>query len=614
MNRADLIIDGLLGIGGRGGLREPFAGLARQAEQSRQAGATVVAVDLPSGIDADTGAVDGPAVRADVTVTFGVIKPGLLIDPGAGHAGAVELIDIGLGPYLKDGPCAAAPQRDDIAELLPRPRAESDKYRRGVLGLLAGSDRFTGAVLLSAGGAVRGGAGMVRVVTANVAAMLVRQAWPETVVTVHPDEGDWDLLGSVGRVQAWVAGPGMGTGQDAVTRLAAVLGTDLPVLVDADGLTILSQVKGLLPREAPTLITPHAGELARLLGTDAASVEARRLEHARRAARRARRHGLAEGFDDGDRTVRRFHTAAGPGEPDRHAVAGHCGQRRCAVRAGRGAARAGPGARPGRPGGRLPARHGRPACRRRADRPARRGGRSGPGKPWRGWRGPDRGLEPSPGAARRLQEPVSAVDRQALVDLGAITGNVAALCELVRGSQVMAVVKASGYGHGMVPAARAALAGGASWLGVADLTEAVALREAGITAPVLCLMTFGDPTEAIRHGVDLTAGSVAFAAKIAAAANRVGVRARLHLKADTGLSRGGATAAEWPELIRAALAAEARGSVRVTGLWSHFACADIPGHPSVAAQLAAFAERRRVRRERPASRPRSGTSPTPPPR
>ncbi len=284
INRADLIIDGLLGIGGRGGLREPFAGLARQAEEARQAGATVVAVDLPSGIDADTGAVDGPAVRADVTVTFGVIKPGLLIDPGAGHAGAVELINIGLGPYLKEGPSAAAPQRDDIAELLPRPRAESDKYRRGVLGLLAGSDRFTGAVLLATGGAVRGGAGMVRVVTANVAAVLVRQAWPETVVTVHPDEGDWDLLGSVGRVQAWVAGPGMGTGQDAVARLAAVLGTDLPVLVDADGLTILSQVKGLLPRSAPTLITPHAGELARLLGTDGASVEARRLEHARRAA------------------------------------------------------------------------------------------------------------------------------------------------------------------------------------------------------------------------------------------------------------------------------------------------------------------------------------------
>ena len=162
---ADLIVDGLLGIGGRGGLREPFAGLAAGAERARQAGATVVAVDLPSGIDADTGAVEGPAVRADVTVTFGAIKPGLLIDPGAGHAGTVELVDIGLGPYLKTGPAASAPQRDDVRELLPRPGAESDKYRRGVLGLLAGSDRFTGAALLSAGGAVHGGAGMVRVVT-----------------------------------------------------------------------------------------------------------------------------------------------------------------------------------------------------------------------------------------------------------------------------------------------------------------------------------------------------------------------------------------------------------------------------------------------------------------
>src|SRR5437870_4599003 len=216
LDDADLIVDGLLGIGGRGGLREPFAGLAAGAERARQAGATVVAVDLPSGIDAGTGAVEGPAVRADVTVTFGAIKPGLLIDPGAGHAGTVELIDIGLGPYLKEGPAASAPQQHDIRELLPRPGAESDKYRRGVLGLLAGSHRFTGAVLLSAGGAVHGGASMVRVVTAQAAAVLVRQEWPETVVTVHPDEGDWDLLGSVGRVQAWVAGPGMGTGPDAV--------------------------------------------------------------------------------------------------------------------------------------------------------------------------------------------------------------------------------------------------------------------------------------------------------------------------------------------------------------------------------------------------------------
>jgi len=295
---AHLIVDGLLGIGGRGGLREPFAGLAARAEHARRhRGATVVAVDLPSGIDADTGAVAGPAVRADVTVTFGAVKPGLLVDPGAGHAGTVELIDIGLRPHLAGDPAVLAPQAADIAGLLPRPGPESDKYRRGVLGLLAGSSRFGGAVVLAAGGAVRGGAGMVRVVTAAAAAAAVRQAWPEAVITVHDDgpgaagrPGDggqqpgWDLIGSAGRVQAWAAGPGMGTGEDAAARLAAVLGTGLPVLVDADGLTILSQHRGLLPRAAPTLITPHAGELARLLGADAADVEARRLEHARRAA------------------------------------------------------------------------------------------------------------------------------------------------------------------------------------------------------------------------------------------------------------------------------------------------------------------------------------------
>jgi ADP-dependent NAD(P)H-hydrate dehydratase / NAD(P)H-hydrate epimerase len=279
--RADMIIDGLLGIGGRAGLREPFAGLARLAGQ---AGGTVVAVDLPSGIDADTGAVDGLAVRADVTVTFGALKPGLLIDPGAGYAGAVDLVDIGLRPFLPAQASAMAPQAADIAGLLPRPGPESDKYRRGVAGLLVGSNRFAGAAVLATGGAVRGGAGMVRVVTGKVPAAAVRQTWPEAVLTVIPDTPDWNLIGSAGRVQAWVAGPGMGTGHDAAARLAAVLGTDLPVLVDADGLTILSQVPGLLPRAAPTLITPHAGELARLLGTDAASVEARRLEHAGRAA------------------------------------------------------------------------------------------------------------------------------------------------------------------------------------------------------------------------------------------------------------------------------------------------------------------------------------------
>src|SRR5215471_14475390 len=123
---ADLIIDGLLGIGGRGGLRDPGAWLAAAAERSR---GLVVAVDLPSGIDADTGEAAGAAAQADVTVTFGTWKPGLLIDPGASHAGVVELVDIGLGRYLGP-PAVAAAQAADVAAWLPRP-AESDKYRRG---------------------------------------------------------------------------------------------------------------------------------------------------------------------------------------------------------------------------------------------------------------------------------------------------------------------------------------------------------------------------------------------------------------------------------------------------------------------------------------------------
>ncbi len=179
---------------------------------------------------------------------------------------------------------------------------------------------------------------------------------------------------------------------------------------------------------------------------------------------------------------------------------------------------------------------------------------------------------------------------EALIDLGAIKANVSALRRHVGGAQLMAVVKADGYGHGMIPSARAAVAGGADWLGVVQIGDALTLRQAGLTVPVLCLL--GAPgaahEEAIRRGVDLSAGSVELVAQIAAAAQRAGRPARLHLKADTGMSRGGATAEDWPALVAAALAAQAAGHVQVTGIWSHLACADIPGHASIGAQLAAF--------------------------
>ena len=293
LGEADLVIDGILGIGGKGGLREPAAALAAAAAAGP---GVVVAVDLPSGVDADTGEVAGAAVRADVTVTFGTWKPGLLVDPAASLAGAAELIDIGLGPCLAPASVTAL-QAADVARLLPRPGAESDKYRRGVLGVVAGSTRFTGAATLAVGGALRGGAGMIRLVSAAHAAEIARQHWPEAVITVVGRDTDpagglatagavpaAEAVGTAGQVQAWVAGPGMGTDDDAATLLAGVLASDLPVLVDADGLTIAARERKLLRRDAPTLITPHAGELARLLGTDRAAVEARRLAHARQAA------------------------------------------------------------------------------------------------------------------------------------------------------------------------------------------------------------------------------------------------------------------------------------------------------------------------------------------
>ncbi|GAA2864669.1 bifunctional ADP-dependent NAD(P)H-hydrate dehydratase/NAD(P)H-hydrate epimerase [Streptosporangium fragile] len=274
---ADLVVDGLVGIGGAGALREPYATLARLAGD---APGRVVAVDVPSGVDASSGRVEGEAVRADVTVTFGAWKVGLLVDPGAGHAGRVTFVDIGLGPHLPD-PDAAALTDPDVAVLLPRPDAGSDKYRRGVVGIAAGSERYTGAAVLAVGGALRGGVGMVRYAGTTAPVAQVRARWPEAVITtLAPGQG----IEEVGRVQAWVLGPGLGTGDEAHAVARSVLASDVPVLVDADGLTLVAEDRTLLRRAAPVLITPHAGELARLLGVPRARIEARRLEHVRRAA------------------------------------------------------------------------------------------------------------------------------------------------------------------------------------------------------------------------------------------------------------------------------------------------------------------------------------------
>jgi len=175
------------------------------------------------------------------------------------------------------------------------------------------------------------------------------------------------------------------------------------------------------------------------------------------------------------------------------------------------------------------------------------------------------------------------------VDLDAIRHNVGRL-RAGTSAEVMAVVKADGYGHGMVPVARAALSAGATWLGVCTLDEALALRAAGITAPVLAwLLVPGLPLHrGVEAGVDLSASRTGLLAELVGAARGAGRPARVHLKVDTGLNRGGAKPADWLALVEAAAKAQADGWVEVVGVWSHFARADEPGHASIDAQLAAF--------------------------
>jgi alanine racemase len=180
----------------------------------------------------------------------------------------------------------------------------------------------------------------------------------------------------------------------------------------------------------------------------------------------------------------------------------------------------------------------------------------------------------------------------AMIDLDAVRESTATLVARAGNAATMAVVKADGYGHGMVPCAQAALDGGASWLGVAVLEEALALRAAGFTVPVLCwLIAPGERLDAaVAADIDLSASAPWVLDEIAAAAQAAGRPAKVHLKADTGLTRSGATAADWPALCDAAAALESEGLVEVVGVWSHFAYADMPGHPSVQAQVGRFTD------------------------
>ena len=266
-DRADLVLDGIVGIGAAGGLRPPAAAIVarlaalrdgRRGDARAGARAPVVAVDVPSGVTVDTGDVPGAAVTADVTVTFGCLKPAHVVGPAVNRCGQVELVDIGLGSVLRTDPAVRVPDAEDVAGWWPPSGPDSDKYSRGVVGIATGSTKYPGAALLSVSGALAGPAGMVR---------YAGSAYRD-VVQAHPSVVAAPRVGDAGRVQAWVCGSGVGTDDEARTTLRSVLATSLPVVLDADALTML--VDGThaddLRRDAPLVITPHDREFARLAG------------------------------------------------------------------------------------------------------------------------------------------------------------------------------------------------------------------------------------------------------------------------------------------------------------------------------------------------------------
>jgi ADP-dependent NAD(P)H-hydrate dehydratase / NAD(P)H-hydrate epimerase len=295
LDGAALVIDAVLGTGASGAPREPAAAvLAALAE----AAAPVLAADVPSGVDAATGEVAGPAVRAVATATFHRALPGLWIAPGKAHAGEVEVVDIGIPA---GGPAAAGAEiglaGPGVLDGMPRREAGSTKFSSGNVVVIGGSRGLTGAPRMSALAAMRSGAGYVTLaVPASLEAPFTVSLLEAMLVPLPEHDGHLGeaalepVLGALARADAAVLGPGLSRAPEAqaLARELAVR-IEVPLVIDADGLNALAGRVGevLGRRSAPAVLTPHAGELGRLLGLDSKEIERRRLHHARAAAAEA---------------------------------------------------------------------------------------------------------------------------------------------------------------------------------------------------------------------------------------------------------------------------------------------------------------------------------------
>jgi ADP-dependent NAD(P)H-hydrate dehydratase / NAD(P)H-hydrate epimerase len=300
---ADLIVDALLGTGFSGAVREKEAGII---EQMNSAPAPVLAVDVPSGVDGATGEVQGVAASADLTVCAHAVKVGCVISPGREHAGEVVAVDIGIPPEADVDPSLAWTDAASLRGQIPRTAEPAHKYSAGALLVVAGSRGTTGAPVMVVRGAQRAGCGIVFLATSGGAAPAVDLALTEALVYgVAEDEEGYmgsgaleEILDHAGRASALVMGPGTGTGDEGRRLVEGILReVELPVLLDADAVTNLAGTDVLARRNNPTVITPHAGELGRLLGSGAKEVSARRLDSARNAAEQHRCCVLLKGSD-----------------------------------------------------------------------------------------------------------------------------------------------------------------------------------------------------------------------------------------------------------------------------------------------------------------------------
>lgn len=290
LGSADLVVDALLGTGFSGEVREREAGIIEEIDSSS---APVLAVDVPSGVDGATGEVHGTAVVADLTVCAHAVKAGCVISPGRERAGEVLAVDIGIPPEADVDPSLVWTDAASLRGKIPRTAEPAHKYSAGALLVVAGSRGTTGAPVMVVGGAQRTGCGIVFLATSEGSAPAVDLALTEALVYgVAEDEGGYmgsaaleEILEHAGRASALVVGPGTGTGDEGRRLLEGILReVELPVLLDADAITNLAGTDVLSDRSGPTVVTPHAGELGRLLGSGAKEVSARRLASARAAA------------------------------------------------------------------------------------------------------------------------------------------------------------------------------------------------------------------------------------------------------------------------------------------------------------------------------------------